>query len=170
MAFEEGPEYQEMLLQVNTKLGFSGSSEMSSQDVRTMWEFCRFEQTSNIEVSFAWCTALSIANHAVLEYYYDIGDSFATGYGGAPRKLIENLNCNLMQEMLRFMESTVSDDQVGKIFGTHSSALQLFLASLGVFDDASSLNRHNFAQQTFRQWKTSLLTPKGANLAVIRFE
>lgn len=110
MAFEEGPEYVEMLSQVNTKLVFSGSSEMSSQDVRTMWEFCRLEQTSNIEVSSAWCTAFSIANHAVLEYYNDIGDFYATGYGGAPRRLYENLNCNSIQDMLRFMESTDSAD------------------------------------------------------------
>ncbi|CAO1438543.1 unnamed protein product [Diamesa hyperborea] len=170
LAFEEGTEFQEMLSQVNTKLGFFGSSQMSSQDVRTMWEFCRFDQTSNLEESSAWCTAFSIANHAVLEYYYDIGDFYATGYGGVPRRLFENLNCNLMQDMLRFMESTDSGDQVAKIFGTHSSALQLFLVSLGVFDDASSLNRHNYAQQTFRQWRTSLLTPKGANLAVIRYD
>ncbi|CAO1429350.1 unnamed protein product [Diamesa serratosioi] len=143
LAFEEGPEYQEMLSQVNTKLGFSGSSEMNT---------------------------FSIANHAILEYYYDIGDYYLTGYGGAPRRLYENLNCNLIQDMLRFMESTDSGDQLAKIFGTHSSALQLFLVSLGVFDDASSLNRHNYAQQTFRQWKTSFLTPKGANLAVVRYD
>ena len=170
VAFENGPEYREMMLQVNTRLGFSGSSQLNSQEIKTIWEFCRFEQGTNLQVASAWCAAFSIANHAVLEYENDLGYFYRAGYGGAPRRLYENLNCNLMQDMLRYLQSTNPNDQLAKIFGTHSTALQLFLVSLGVFNDANSLHRHNYAQQTFRQWKSSFLTPKGANLAVIRYE
>lgn len=34
VAFENGPEYREMMMQVNTRLGFSGSSQLKSQEIK----------------------------------------------------------------------------------------------------------------------------------------
>lgn len=71
-AFETGPEWEQMLEQVNRKLGFFGSNQLSSRDVRTVWDFCKFEQGWNPGAISPWCAAFSIANHEVLEYFEDL--------------------------------------------------------------------------------------------------
>lgn len=43
-AFIEEPEYQEMLTQVSSKLGFHGSKQLRADEVETLANICRFEQ------------------------------------------------------------------------------------------------------------------------------
>lgn len=159
-----------MLAQVNAKLGFTGSFELDSRQVRTMWEWCRYERTSDPSASAAWCAPFSIANHAVLDYYEDLAFYSTHGFGLSNRRLAENLNCGLVQDLIRYLESNNDADERARIYGTHSSTLQLFIVSMGIFEDENDLTRHNFAQQILRQWRSGIVTPKGANLAVIRFE
>lgn len=66
-AFENGPEFEEMMDQINRKLGFRGSSQLSVDTVLTMWEWCRFETATNFELSESeigdpstWCIPFSI--------------------------------------------------------------------------------------------------------------
>jgi hypothetical protein len=166
-AFEQGPEFQQMLEQVNTKLGFTGSDQLSSREIRTIWDWCRFEDTSNVPAP--WCFAFSVANNEVLNYYEDLGFFYNQGYGLTNRRLAENLNCELIQDLLRYLQADITSPRA-RVFGTHSSTLQLFLVSMGFFEDDFPITRHNFAQQALRQWRTGVITPKGANLAVIRYE
>jgi hypothetical protein len=158
----------EMLTQVNAKLGFTGSDELSHRDVRTLWKWCFFEEASTNQAP--WCAAFSIANHAVLNYYEDLDYYYNQGYGFANRRLAENLNCDLFQDLLRYLQSTSATEERVRIYGTHSKTLMLFMVSMGVFEDEFPITRHNFAQQAARSWRTGIATPNGANLAVIRFE
>lgn len=66
-AFENGPEFEEMMDQINGKLGFRGSSQLSVDTVLIMWEWCRFETATNFETSESeigdpspWCIPFSI--------------------------------------------------------------------------------------------------------------
>lgn len=190
VAFEEGPEYQQMLVQVNTKLGLFGNLQLSSQQIRSMWEWCRWEQTSQPNEPAAWCApfckifwifvnkklifyckiSTALANNQVLDFWDDFEFFYQQGYGLSNRRLAENLNCELVQDLLRYLQSNEVSDQRARIYGTHSSTLQLFLVSMGFFEDDEPMTRHNFAQQTLRLWRTGFITPKGANLAVIRYE
>jgi Histidine phosphatase superfamily (branch 2) len=167
-AFEEGPEFMQMLSQVNAKLGFFGSDELSNIDVRTLWKWCFFEDTGNTEAP--WCSAFSIANHPVLDYRKDLDYYYTRGYGLSNRRLAENLNCDLMQNLLSYLQSDSSTEERVRIFGTHSRTLQLLLVSMGLFEDEFPPTRHNYAQQMTRQWRTGLNAPNGGNLAVIRYE
>lgn len=157
-----------MLAQVNAKLGFTGGIELNSRQVRTIWEWCRWEDTSDLQAP--WCLAFSVANHAVLDYFEDLDFFYNQGYGLPNRRLAENLNCELVQDLLQYLQSDSATEERVRIYGTHSSTLQLFLVSMGFFEDDFPMNRHNYAQQTLRQWRTGIATPKGANLAVIRYE
>lgn len=168
-AFEAGPEFAEMLEQVNRKLGFFGGNQLSSRDVRTVWDFCKFELSWEPATPSPWCSAFSIANHAVMEYLEDLDYYYGMGYGGDV-PMFANMNCHIMQDLLRFLESNDSSDQHARLYSSHSRALQLFLVTLGVFNGDEHLTRHNFAQQTFREWRSSLIAPMGSNFIVIRFE
>jgi multiple inositol-polyphosphate phosphatase / 2,3-bisphosphoglycerate 3-phosphatase len=170
-AFVDGPEYEQMLSEVSAKLGFLGSKALSAVEVETLASICKYEQIWNINGTSPLCAAFSIANHQVLEYYEDLDYYWRVGYGYSNfRALFENMNCHLMQDMLNFLESNNPTDHKARIFSTHSTILQLILVTFGAFEDATPLTRHNFAQQTLRLWKSSLVAPMGTNLAVIRYE
>ena len=176
-AFGKGPEVEQMLDEVNNRLGFRGSNQLSFNTVWIMWEWCRFETASEFELSESpigeasvWCAPFSIAHHAIFEYYADLGYYYFTGYGVRNQRLIENLNCGLMQDLLTHIQDDSADSQVSKVYVTQSQIVQAFLVILGAMRDEHHLHQHNFAQQSFRHWKTTFLTPNAGNLAIIRFE
>lgn len=169
-AFEQGPEYEQMMDQVNAKLGFTGSNRLTNEQVRTIWDWCRFEQTSQPSQPAAFCAAFSMANHEVLNYYKDLAYYYNQGYGTPNRRLVENLNCGLMQNLLNALQSQSSTQGRLRIFGAHTNTLQLFWVMMGAFEDDFGPTRHNFAQQALRLWRTGLISSKGSNLAMIRFE
>lgn len=172
LAFAEGPEYQEMLSQVSTKLGFHGAQHLRPVEVSTLVNLCRFEQIWNINGTSPMCAAFSFANHQVLEYFEDLHFYYRLGYGHATefRTLFEGIYCRLTQDLLGFLQSTDPNDHTAKLYGGHTAMMQLILVTFGLFEDEVPLARHNFAQQIFRQWKTSRISPKGSNLAVVRYE
>lgn len=172
LAFVDGPEYQEMLTQVSTKLGFHGAQQLRQAEVNTLVNLCRFEQIWNINGTSPMCAAFSFANHQVLEYFEDLHFFYRFGYGHATeyRTLFESINCLLVQDMLRFIQSNDPNDHTAKLYGGHTAMVQLILVTLGLFEDEVPLTRHNFAQQTSRQWRTSRISPKAANLVVVRYE
>ncbi len=170
-AFIDGPEYQEMLTQVSAKLGFHGSHTLRDVEVLTLASICQFEQIWNLNSTSPMCAAFSIANHHVLEYFQDMDYYYRTGYGYANyRPLFENLNCHLMQDLLSHLQSNGENDHKARIFNTHLAVLQFLYVTFGAFDDPIPLTRHNFAQQTFRQFRSSVLVPMAANIAIIRYE
>lgn len=158
-----------MLAQVNARLGFQGSNQLSILTVLTIWEICRFEKNNDLSAPSPFCAAFSVANNQVLEYHSDLTYFYTNGYGNSDRGLIQNLPCGLIQDLLSHLQSN-DDEPVARVFGTHSSNFQVLLAALGVFEDEDFITRHNLAQQNSRQWKTSWISPKGANLAVVRYE
>lgn len=176
-AFRQGPEFEEMLGNVNRKLGFHGSNPLSFATIYVMWEWCRFETASTFEFSNSetgddsvWCAPFSVADNLVFEYYEDLGHFYFSGYGVRNQRLLENLNCGLMQDLLNLIDSDDADDVVARIFVTYTQELQTMLVALGSFRDTWPLHQHNYAQQMDRLWLLSLIAPQASNLAVVRYE
>lgn len=177
LAFREGPEMLELVQQVNSKLGFHPSNQLNVTQVLSMWNLCRFKIAATFELSNSetgddspWCAAFSVAHHLILEYYGDLGYFYLAGYGVRNQRLLENLNCGVMQDLLRHMQSENDDEPTARIFMSYEEEVQAMLVLLGTFRDVWPQHRHNFAQQTGRNWLTSSIAPFGANLAVVRFE
>lgn len=176
-AFIQGPEIQEMLGDVNRKLGFHGTNRLNFDTVFVMWEWCRYEIGSTFEFSDSeiggdsvWCAPFSVSQHLLLEYLEDLGHFYFSGYGVRNQRILENLTCGLMQDLLSLINSDSNDDAVARIFITYTQELQSMLVSLGSFRDVWPLHEHNNAQQLARHWLTSLIAPQASNLAVIRYE
>jgi multiple inositol-polyphosphate phosphatase/2,3-bisphosphoglycerate 3-phosphatase len=72
-AFREGIDFELMAEQVNRKLGLVGSNQLSTSELLTVADFCRFEQSIDPSVPSPWCAAFSIANINVLQYSSDLG-------------------------------------------------------------------------------------------------
>lgn len=169
--FQEGQYYQQMVKQVSAKLGFHGSQQLNSSEVDKLITHCKYEQILNLDKSAAFCSAFSIANHQVNEYNVDLEFYYLTGYGNpAYKQLYENMSCYLVQAMLQYLQSNDPSDQKAKLWFGHDVTLQFVFNALGLFEDAVPLTGSNFPQKVNRKWKTSYLTPMGANLAVIRYE
>lgn len=169
--FREGPEYAEMSSQISAKLGFHGSHALRNSEVEMLFLICKYEQIFDLNSTSPFCAALSVANHQVYEYFWDLDIYYRVGYGHSNyRRLFANINCFLMQDMLRFLQSNGGNDHKARIFNSNMADSVLFLLNFGAFEGDIALTRHNFAQQSNRLWKSSQITPMGANLAVIRFE
>jgi multiple inositol-polyphosphate phosphatase / 2,3-bisphosphoglycerate 3-phosphatase len=169
-AFYNGPEFRLLNSQVNAKLGLQGSNQLSGADIRIIWDICRYEKKLDLTIPSAWCAPFSIANSQTLEYATDLQYYYGTGYGNPNRRLTENNSCGLMQDLLRYLQSSNANDQRARIFGTHASGIQLMMVALGAFEDEDHLTRHNIAQTMARQWRNSWISPMAGNLAAVRYE
>lgn len=176
VAFRDGPEFQEMIEQVNRKLGFHGSNRLVFSQIFEMYNWCRLKsltfETSNSETGSEspWCAVFSIGHHHLMEYFFDLAQFYSFGYGVRNQRLIENLNCGLMQDLLRHIQSENNADTMARIFISEQDIIQTMMVALGSFRDTWPIHQHNFAQQTGRHWLTSIISPFSANLAVVRFE
>jgi len=176
-AFRRGPEFEEMMEQVNRKLGFHGSNQLSVESVLTMWDWCRYETASTFEFSSSptgdnatWCAPFSVTHQLLLEFFEDLTHFYFSGYGVRNQRLLENLNCGLMQDLLTLMQSDDDTDQLARIFVSYTQEVQGMLVALGVFRDAFPPHQHNYALQSSRQWATSILAVQASNLAVVRYD
>lgn len=173
-AFGEGPEMQEMIDQVNRRLGFH-SNQLDFRQIINMYDWCRFEVSGTFEQSNSetggnsgWCVAFSVAHYLIVEYYDELAEFHLSGYGFRNQRLLENLNCFVIQDLINHMQS--NSTQAARIYMTHREKIQELLVLLGTFRDTWPLHQHNYAQQTARHFLTSLITPFGANLAVVGHE
>ena len=132
-----------------------------------MWQLCRFEQAFDLYKPAPWCSIFSLNDIAVLEYGEDLGYYHEAGYGFSMNK---NILCEAVQNLLNYLQSNDPTEQPARILITHSTSMQLLMVSLGLFEDATPLLRSNFAQQSYRKWRTSQQTAFASNLAVIRYE
>lgn len=175
-AFREGPEIRQMLIEINRRLGFQSENQLGFATVLTMWEWCRFELASTFEISdsplgedSAWCAPFTPVHHQIMEYFTDLHYYYFTGFGVRNQRLIENLNCGAMQDLLLHIQGLPNGSPVSKVYVTHSQMVQALLVTLGAMRDNTHLHQYNFAQQSFRLWRTSLLTPNAGNIAVVTF-
>lgn len=132
-----------------------------------MWQLCRFEQAFDLTKVAPWCSVFSIDDVAMLEYGEDLGYYYEAGYGFA---MNQNILCQAMQNMLKFLQSNDTNEQPARILITHSTSMQILMVALGLYKDESPLTPTNYSQQYNRKWRTSQQTAYASNLAVIRYE
>lgn len=163
--------YQQMVRDVNNKLGFYGSQQLDDATVNQLLTHCRYETLDDPTKLSAFCAAFSLANHQVNEYYTDLTYYYLFGYGNPQyRALYENMSCYLLKALLQFLQSNNPTDQKAKLWFAHDANLQLLFVALGLYEDKIPLSASNFAQQTERKWKSGQLTPMGGNVVIVRFE
>lgn len=63
-SFREGPEYQQMIMQVSAKLGFHNSNVLRESEIGNLTMICQYEQMWNLNYSdpSPICAAFSVSN------------------------------------------------------------------------------------------------------------
>lgn len=166
----QGPEYQQIIVQVSAKLGFHNSNVLRESDIALLTMLCQYEQMWNLNYTepSPFCAAFSVSNAEVIEYFQDMYWNHRIAYGRPElRKLYENLFCHQLQDLLSFIQSNDDNDYKAKIFSGHPGMVIMLLHFDGFAGDGL-LTRHNFAQQIQRIWKD--ITTVTSNWAVIRYE
>lgn len=162
--FVQSPIYQKLISDVSLKLGFK-SSALSSKQIDTLWDICRYEQAWDLHGYSAWCSVFTKSQISLLEYLEDIKYYYKQGYGN---ELNSNVGCFTIQDMLNHLQSQSQPDVVA-YFG-HSTTVQLFLTAFGIAKDKEPVNAKNFEKMKDRQWKTSKIGPFAANFAAVKYE
>lgn len=80
------------------------------------------------------------------------------------------MHCHALQDLLTFIQSNRTDDQLARIHVSHSTVLRLFITAVGAFRDEIRPHRHNFAQQFARLWRTSFFSIHAANVVFVKHD
>lgn len=161
--FIKSADYQQMVRDVSTRLGFRFA--LSDEQIDTIWDMCRFEQAWTVDKVSTWCAAFTRDQVDLLEYKEDIKYYYKSGYG---RELNSKIPCELFKDLLNFFKSQ-SDPNVAAYF-SHSDMINTFLVALKAFKDERELKADNLNQMRRRLWKTSRLSPFAANIVAVKYK
>lgn len=108
---------------------------------------------------------LSPLDVRMLEYHQDLSYYYKSSHGS---QVNNNIQCKTVKDMLeRF-----GDEESPKVtaYFTHSAAVQLFLTALGALRDDRAPTATNYSEMSSRKWKTSVISPFAANVAVVKYK
>ncbi|KAJ4443227.1 hypothetical protein ANN_04895 [Periplaneta americana] len=169
--FEMGPLMQALVQNVSERLGFSYKLTYVQMD--QMYDMCRFDKAWNIRSTSPWCAAFSKEELQLLEYREDLEYYYHAGYGN---DINIKLGCTTVRDMINHfsqLEDRNHRDNIqpaGIFYFTHSSAIQMTLAQLGIAKDSEHLTHSNYNSMRNRKWKTSDIAPFASNLAAVFFK
>lgn len=161
--FQQTNVFKKTAEEVSIRLGFKYT--LNPQQIDTIFDMCRYDQAWFLQENSAWCAAFTPEHVNVLEYLEDLKYFYKSGPGS-------ELNSNIMCAAVKDMLATMKRDDGPKVtaYFSHSSAVQLMLTALGYVNDNEPLRADNYNQMKYRKFRTSVLTPLGTNLAVIKYE
>ncbi|XP_066304113.1 multiple inositol polyphosphate phosphatase 1-like [Branchiostoma lanceolatum] len=167
--FLEGPEVRSVLKNITSQLGPSVLLDFSAAHLKVMWTICAME-TAVYGGRSIWCDLFRPEDLQVLEYLSDLTSYWKHGYG---HRVNYRPGCNLLQEMLKPMEGFVSGNKSslrGQFLFGHTDTLVALYSLLGLFKDRAPLRADNFAEHKNRVFRTSHISPFGANLALVLYK
>ncbi|XP_034480594.1 multiple inositol polyphosphate phosphatase 1 [Drosophila innubila] len=154
--------WNQTMSDIARRLGFK---MMGEEDIKLMFDMCRYEQAWQVDRTSVWCAAFLPEHVTVMEYAEDLKYYYGSGYGFEDNS---RFNCRAVQDMLTRLSSPVSPHVVA--YFAHSTGLQTLLTALGINKDDVPLRADNYNSMTSRRWKTSLLGPFAANFVAVKYE
>lgn len=168
--FQLGPQMQALLQNVSERLGFG--YRLTFVQLDEMYDMCRFDKAWNIRNVSPWCAVFSKEELQLMEYREDLEYYYRSGYGN---EINVKLGCPTVKDLInRFsqMENHNQRDRIqpaGIFYFTHSAALHMTLAQLGIAKDHEHLTHTNYNTMKNRKWRTSKIGPFASNLAAVLF-
>lgn len=168
--FQEGSVVKAALERVSHRLGFLKT--LSYEEVDLLWEACRYDQAWDPNVEGTWCAAFDQEALQAFEYRADLKYYYVGGYGNA---MDLQLGCPLVKDLVDKLSAfergdTASATRKGDVYFTHSTAIHMTMARLGIGRDGTPLTADNYEAMRVRKWSISRLGPFAANIAVVLYE
>lgn len=166
--FRNGPEMKKVVRDVSSRLGFK--QNLSFDDIHLMFSICRYENVVHPNYTSPWCNVFNRNEKVVMEYDEDLDYYWIDGYGFT---INYEQACPPVKDFLDHFRAAMqpeSEAPLGIFRFSHSGLLLKVYARMGLFRDATPPRADNFKQQTSRQWRSSLIDPFTANLALVLFQ
>ncbi|XP_016999889.2 multiple inositol polyphosphate phosphatase 1 [Drosophila takahashii] len=160
--FHQTKLYNDTLVDISTRLGFKYT--LPEEDIKLMYDMCRYEQAWNVDRVSVWCGAFLPEQVTVFEYLEDLKYYYGSGYGFPENA---HLNCRLVQDLLTHLSNPVSPHVVAH-FG-HSTGLLTLITALGIQKDDIKLRADNYDSLSSRRWKSSLIDPFASNFVAVKY-
>lgn len=166
--FRDGPEMKKVVRDVSSRLGFK--ENLSFEDIHLMFSMCRYESAVRPNQTSPWCNFFNRNEKVVMEYDEDLDYYWIDGYGFS---INYEQACPPVKDFLDHFRAAMQPNStapLGVFHFSHSGLLLKVYARLGLFRDATPPTADNFKQQTSRLWRSSLIDPFTANLALVLFQ
>ncbi|XP_028177744.1 multiple inositol polyphosphate phosphatase 1-like [Ostrinia furnacalis] len=157
------PEFLNVKSNVQTRLGIS--TQLSSEDVDSLYELCRFYRSWEPNLKSPWCAAFSNADLLVMEYRDDVKHYYRNGYGswvnvnlGAP------VLKNLYENFENYLESKNTTRTLTAYFA-HDTLFEMALCAMGLYKDSFVLQGSN--RDPDRMWRTSFIGGFSNNILAV---
>ncbi|XP_054712174.1 multiple inositol polyphosphate phosphatase 1-like isoform X2 [Uloborus diversus] len=160
--FDHGPLMMKLTKSISDKVGF----ELTMDEVLTMYKACFF--TYALDMDDAWCSLFSPDELKVLEYAGDIDDYYKDAYGNEINPKQACPVADYVVDLFREYENVSNSKAVMQF--SHAGGVKKVFSLFGLFKDEKPLKADDFCSQQQRKWRSSLVAPFNANLALILFQ
>ncbi|XP_011496891.1 PREDICTED: multiple inositol polyphosphate phosphatase 1-like [Ceratosolen solmsi marchali] len=161
-----GTEYQNLIQNVSSRLGFSHN--INNESIGLMYDMCRYEKAWEINRLSIWCSIFNKQELKILEYLEDLNHFYYTGPG---REINKKLGCPLVKDMFEHFRNLESghdeNEPKGIFYFSHTVTLQNFMAALDIDKDSTPLLASNYHSVTRRHYRTSMHGAFGTNIVAV---
>lgn len=158
--FAATPKVQDMVRGLREETGIS---ELTFQDIRTIYEVCAFETAWWKHRASPWCSLFDKESIRMLEFAEDLEYYWKDGYG---HDITHHQACPAIKDLVDHLREN-STHPPSTFYFTHSGTVLKLLAALGLYKDEKKLEHTDYGQP--RQWKTSEIDAFASNLVFIAF-
>ncbi|XP_047459773.1 multiple inositol polyphosphate phosphatase 1-like [Mugil cephalus] len=170
--FKQGPEMRRVQEKIADRLGVPYSL-ITADMAEAAFYLCAYELAIKT-VNSPWCKFFHEVDAQVIEYSSDLKHFWKRGYG---YDINSKSSCILFHDVFSRLDKAInenkSDQQVTEavtIQVGHAETLLPLLTLLGFFKDNDALKSDNYAAQTERSFRTSLMLPYAANLVLALYD
>ncbi|XP_004077143.1 multiple inositol polyphosphate phosphatase 1 [Oryzias latipes] len=170
--FKQGPEMKRVQQKIADRLEVPYNL-ITDDMAEAAFYLCAYEFAIKTENS-PWCRLFDEADAQVMEYANDLKQFWKRGYGF---EINSKASCVLFHDVFTRLEKAVTEIKSGQqvseavtIQVGHAETLLPLLTLLGFFKDSDALRSANFASQSQRSFRTSLMLPYAANFVLVLYD
>ncbi|KAL0883467.1 hypothetical protein ABMA27_016839 [Loxostege sticticalis] len=155
------PEFVTVKNNVQRRLGLT--TQLSSEDIYSLYEICRFYRSWEPTLRSPWCSAFSNEDLVALEYRDDVRHYHRNGYGSWVNV---NLGATALKDLYGSFEAALTPQGKNLVaYFTHDTMIEMVLCAMGLYKDDFVLQGRQ--RDPNRLWRTSHIGSFSANILAV---
>eukprot|EP01097_Dermamoeba_algensis_P003857 TRINITY_DN2613_c0_g1_i1.p1 TRINITY_DN2613_c0_g1~~TRINITY_DN2613_c0_g1_i1.p1 ORF type:complete len:551 (+),score=120.38 TRINITY_DN2613_c0_g1_i1:56-1708(+) len=141
--------------------------ELTGDFVDDLWTLCTNE-LSHVDTFTNWCSEFSHEDGLIFDFQSDIKNYYEKAYG---QNISYHIAAPLLQEIYSQLRTSALESPSVHLRFAHAETILPLYSILGLYKDEFELNEKvNLEQMTKRQFRSSVISPMGANIAFLLFK